>query len=267
MRLATAAVAVPLLLLVAWVDVPYIYGLTVLVGALLGALESRSMLRAGGHQPFELVLFGTALLLPFNALFLHDYAVASGWRIDSTLALMGLLVITSLVLPILRPRLDGSISGWSLSLSLGLYISLLGFFGPLRDRPEGSFWVIATFLMVWACDTAAYFVGRSFGKRKLLERISPGKTVEGTLGGIAVAVLAGGLLGVIVGKPILLMAGFGLAIAIAAIYGDLAESFLKRQTGVKDSGVIMPGHGGILDRMDSLLFGVPMAVLFVTLFT
>jgi phosphatidate cytidylyltransferase len=116
------------------------------------------------------------------------------------------------------------------------------------------------------CDSSAYFVGGTFGRRRLAPNISPNKSVEGALAGLAAAAIVATLIGFGLQVPPLLMAGYGLAIAAATIVGDLVESFIKRQTGVKDSGVLIPGHGGLLDRMDSLLFCAPIAVLYLRAF-
>jgi phosphatidate cytidylyltransferase len=119
--------------------------------------------------------------------------------------------------------------------------------------------------LTWLNDTGAYFVGSAFGRHKLIPAVSPGKTVEGSLAGLASAVIAGALyaafiLGDLVGLPLGLWEGAlgGLLIAIVAQVGDLAESLLKREAGVKDSGRIIPGHGGILDRFAALFFALPI---------
>jgi phosphatidate cytidylyltransferase len=121
-------------------------------------------------------------------------------------------------------------------------------------RPMLLFWA---FIVTWSTDIGAYFAGRSFGKRKLAPSISPAKTVEGLYGGIAAATVLGGawVLAIGLGKPLLVLAPL---FAAAAQGGDLFESWMKRSAGVKDSGAWLPGHGGVLDRLDGL---VPVAVL------
>lgn len=128
----------------------------------------------------------------------------------------------------------------------------------IRERDEhGLYLLIWVFIVTWSTDIGAYFTGRSVGKRKLAPSISPGKTVEGLYGGIAAATLLGGawVLTMGLGKPLLALAPLGAAAAQA---GDLFESSMKRRAGVKDSGAWLPGHGGVLDRLDGL---VPVAVL------
>ncbi len=115
----------------------------------------------------------------------------------------------------------------------------------------------AVFILVWTNDTFAYLTGRFFGKTKLIEHISPNKTWEGTIGGILFTVLIGTLIGIYAySDPVLWIVG-SLIIALSAIYGDLFESKIKRSLNVKDSGDILPGHGGILDRFDATFFAIP----------
>jgi phosphatidate cytidylyltransferase len=127
--------------------------------------------------------------------------------------------------------------------------------------------VIGFFLLLWANDTGAYLVGVSIGKHRLMERISPKKSWEGFFGGLfismAAAWLLSGWLGVVDKMGWMVIAGI---VAVAGTYGDLAESMLKRSLGVKDSGAIMPGHGGFLDRFDSAVIAFPLVYLYITLF-
>lgn len=122
--------------------------------------------------------------------------------------------------------------------------------------------VLAVLVLVWIADTAAYFVGRAWGRRKLAPAISPGKTWEGAMGGVfgalAYAIICGGFTGGVAWLP--LVAGAAL-LAVLSIVGDLFESAAKRQAGVKDSGALLPGHGGILDRIDSATAALPVAAL------
>ena len=156
------------------------------------------------------------------------------------------------------------------SVSKDLAMALLGiFYLPLllshvvmlRALPSGQSWVFLVLLVVMASDTLAYFVGMKFGKHRLYEAVSPNKTIEGALGG-----LAGATLGAALGKYLFFtelqiadVIIFGLLAGISSQLGDLLESLLKRSFGVKDSGTLIPGHGGLLDRLDSLLFAFPVA--------
>ena len=153
------------------------------------------------------------------------------------------------------------VRGWGATwYASGFFYALLPALALLwiRERDEhGLYLLIWTFIITWSTDIGAYFVGRRFGRRKLAPSISPGKTVEGLYGGITAAALIGGawVLAMDLGKPLLALAP---VFAAAAQVGDLFESGMKRRAGVKDSGAWLPGHGGVLDRLDGL---VPVAVL------
>lgn len=125
-------------------------------------------------------------------------------------------------------------------------------------------WVL--FACTWASDTFAYFIGSAFGSHKLASTISPGKTVEGFLGGVIGTIMTAVVVGTFIfGLPFVKMAVAGFVLALAATFGDLVESVLKRFANIKDSGIFLPGHGGVLDRFDSILFTAPTFYYFVIL--
>ncbi len=132
----------------------------------------------------------------------------------------------------------------------------------------GFGWALAVVLCTWLADTGAYLVGRAAGRRKLSPRISPNKTIEGAVGGLAGAALAGALCWSTFGLPGGWLAGAGVGIVLGMVgqAGDLAESFVKRQAGVKDSGTMIPGHGGVFDRVDALFVSFPAAWALAALF-
>lgn len=140
-----------------------------------------------------------------------------------------------------------------------MYVGM-GFYYFLETREEGLMYIFFTLLVIWSTDSGAYFIGKSIGKKKLWPEISPNKTVEGFLGGIASAIVAGVIFQVFDLLPV----SFGviivtaMAVSIFGQLGDLVESAFKRHYDVKDSGKILPGHGGVLDRFDSLLFALPI---------
>ena len=128
--------------------------------------------------------------------------------------------------------------------------------------------LLSILFIVWANDVGAYLTGVAFGRRKLFERISPNKSWEGFFGGVACAILVGGICGYLSApspNSILVWAGAGAVIAISGVFGDLVESMLKRSVGIKDSGNIMPGHGGFLDRFDALILAAPFVYTYFTL--
>lgn len=164
-----------------------------------------------------------------------------------------------------RELRDASIDVAYKTFSL-VYIAIpLSYLAFLSDLANGRSWIILLFLIIWANDTFAYFAGRSLGKTKLLESVSPKKTVEGALAG-----LLGGIVAAIIfdhyaqlGMGPLISAAVAVAAGLIGMTGDLAESMLKRGAGVKDSGTIIPGHGGLLDRIDSLIFPLPALYYFI----
>jgi phosphatidate cytidylyltransferase len=168
-----------------------------------------------------------------------------------------------LAVPYWLARMPIEAPGW-LVLAIGLVVLLSTALAIIDLRVVGVGVLLAIMAIVWVSDVAAYFVGKAFGRHKLAPRVSPGKTVEGAAGallGVAVYILA--LTATIALVPGSMLAVLIVAIGLACfgIVGDLFESALKRQAGIKDSGSILPGHGGILDRIDALLPVLPMAAL------
>jgi len=218
------------------------------------------MLRAGGYVPLDWLLVGLSVLLPLDVWL----AVYWAWLPDPMVVVVAMVEL-SLAALVVRAS-ERELIDWALSLGLALYLGgLMLFYLPLRAFPTSvpGLWVIALLVLSWVCDSCAFFVGRAIGRTPLAPRVSPKKSVEGAIAGLVGVAIAGPLLGLVFGEPPLLMAGYGLTIGVATIVGDLIESLLKRQTGVKDSGILIPGHGGLLDRMDSLLLCAPMAVLYL----
>ncbi|PJJ99067.1 phosphatidate cytidylyltransferase [Lysobacteraceae bacterium NML91-0213] len=128
-------------------------------------------------------------------------------------------------------------------------------------EPAGAGWLLVALMIVWAADSGAYFAGRKFGKRKLAPRISPNKTVEGLLGGIVAGLVVALVGALLLGTPATQLWGVLLVAVIAVLFsvvGDLFESLLKRQVGMKDSGSLIPGHGGLLDRVDGVIAALPV---------
>lgn len=136
----------------------------------------------------------------------------------------------------------------------------LGFYYLIETRDAGLNYIFFVLFIIWATDTGAYFFGRAWGKRKLWPTISPNKTVEGAVGGILIASVVGAVFQLVYpfGHSMLTIIGVTVFISAAGQVGDLVESAFKRYYGVKDSGRILPGHGGILDRLDSLIFVLPL---------
>jgi phosphatidate cytidylyltransferase len=175
----------------------------------------------------------------------------------------GLLIV--LVFLLLRSGTTRPASVFSFHLGTALYVALPFAAAPWMVTIDGKVFIGFMFLL-WTSDTGAYIVGRSMGRTKLMPAVSPGKTWEGLLGGVALTMLVGWLLGRYwtVLSPQQWIAG-AAAVAVTATLGDLLESAFKRAAGVKDSGRVLPGHGGILDRFDGYLLAAPAMVLVIAL--
>jgi phosphatidate cytidylyltransferase len=133
----------------------------------------------------------------------------------------------------------------------------------IESSRDSVFPLLAIFIMVWCSDTFAYLIGKKFGKNKMFERISPNKTWEGFVGGTVFSVIAGVIIALFLNEqPFLFYGILGLIVAVFGTLGDLIESMFKRSLGLKDSGTILPGHGGLLDRLDSILIAVPVSFIF-----
>lgn len=259
-RVLTAALGGPLLLVAVW-SLPT-SAVAVVIAGLVGVASwewlqllgvGPAALRAGLTAAFLLSLLPGWLLLdsaldPAGLL----YALASLWL--GALAWLWRYARTD-TLPVPAPGW-GALVGW-----LVLWPCWLALVYLHGSTPWGAFWLTFVFALVWAADTGAYFVGRAWGRHRLAPRISPGKSWEGALGGAGCAVVvAAGLIAALrpAAPPLPAVAALAVLAVAASVVGDLFESMLKRQHGVKDSGGILPGHGGVLDRIDSLTAAAPV---------
>jgi phosphatidate cytidylyltransferase len=267
-RFLTAVLVIPILVGMTFDD-GWLFRFGLFATGLLGTWEALWMARQAGHRPLALPAYLLSLTILADATrvpaaLLGPTAPPPGVLLEPAL---GLIVALALVLVLFRRDHQGSLVDWALTLALPLYVAgLLQFFAPLRYRADAGPWLTwpALVLIVsWSCDIAAFFAGRAFGRARLAPEISPAKSREGALAGLLAATAAGSLGTLVTGHDLLRMAGFGLAVGLGSVVGDLVESLLKRQCGVKDSGFIMPGHGGILDRMDALIFSAATAYLYL----
>jgi len=269
-RLTVAAVGIPVTVVVTYAGgLPFAAGLAVL--AAVAVWEIGRMLAGRGDRFLFLPGMGLAAFYPFAALYLGGDAV---WGVSIVSLVLIVGIATSRIPPSERPFL-ASAETFAAAVYVG---GLIGFGVLLREgfgdtAAQGTLYFFLPVALTWLADTAAYFGGRALGRHKLSPVISPNKTVEG-----AVAALVAGPVGAWVYGQWLIpdlgsmlgwtgLAALGLVVAIAATVGDLAESALKRECGVKDSSGLLPGHGGLLDRMDSLLWSIPAACAFLVAWT
>ncbi len=260
-RALSSVVYAPLLLALAYFGNPWLL-LGMLVFGGLALWEYLHLVRGMGLAVQRIT--AGALALGF---FLWPYSLI--WAGYAELVILPPLFFTVIVLcslwVLLLPRAHGhaqAFTGWAMAVAGAMYIGwLLGHTVALRDYiyVRGELWLIFALVVTWAYDTGAYLVGRSIGKRRIFQHLSAGKTLEGTLGGAFIAVMVAALYAQFTPfPPSPILAGLiGLGAAVFAQLGDLVESLLKRGADVKESGSLIPGHGGILDRIDSLLFTGP----------
>jgi phosphatidate cytidylyltransferase len=267
-RVLVILVVLPPVLVLAYLGGPWLLAL-VLLATVGGIVELAGILTRAGLPGFWPAAYAAGCLLVLDRAF---PSLGIGW------ATLGALVLLGLVRALFQHSADGAgletqpaaVAGWAATVAAPLYVGMpLGLAYQLRlfedglgpvatlaglELTRGHVWIALALALTFSCDSAAYLVGRFLGRRPLLPRISPKKTVEGTAAGVvgaaAATLLLAPLLDLGIGWALLI----GLAGGAAAILGDLAESLLKRAAGVKDSGRLFPGHGGLLDRLDSLLF-------------
>ncbi|MDW7650603.1 MAG: phosphatidate cytidylyltransferase [Bacillota bacterium] len=249
-RVASSLVGIPIVLAVTWIGgLPF----ALLIGV-IGAAALREFYQLTGVDARDLRSLGYAghFLLLLLALQFGMQAYYAG--------LVGLFLVVNVFWILFFPR---SFLAPAFLLWGKVYITtLLSFFLLLRGADNGLSAVMAVLLAVWASDSGAYLVGITLGRRKLLPAVSPKKSVEGAVGGVAFSALVLLAAGPYLGLEGLLAVTFGIILSVAGQAGDLAESALKRWGNTKDSGSFLPGHGGVLDRLDSLLFAVPVGYLF-----
>jgi phosphatidate cytidylyltransferase len=288
-RIATAVVLIPLVLLLVLKAPAF---LLVLVAAAVALLAIAEFLKLTTHYQVQPL---SQLTYAFVALFFAFIIVASTGAtplIEGTSAIYGIALAAALApfifLSAAMRRSDlatGYPAAAASTFAFGYIVIPMALLIEIRRQPAGAIWVIYTLLAVWAGDIFAYFVGKSLGRHLMSPRISPKKTWEGAIASILASVIVGvvwfqhatqlsalllraGLIDARSGmfgleKPHLWpIVGLSIVVNMAAQLGDLVESLIKRGAGVKDSGAILPGHGGMLDRIDAMLFAVPVVWAF-----
>jgi phosphatidate cytidylyltransferase len=261
-RVLSAIVLLPVVLGLTYLG-GWSFFVLILVATLLAGYEFYALLAAHGGHPAPVL--GLALIAGL---------IIAAAQPDAHLGRLVLAagVIISFLWQIARSPLRRSLADWALTIAGAVYIAwLAGFMISVRDLPDGLGWMLVIFLGTWANDSAAYLTGvylagRYLGRHAFAPTVSPKKTWEGSVAGWLACTIVTTLLATFLGASLLPSMALGLSIGVMGTMGDLAVSVIKRQAGVKDSGNLIPGHGGMLDRVDSLLFVSVIVYYFVLWF-
>ncbi len=269
-RIVTSLCGIPLLIAIVWFDKPLPwFTIFIAIWGILAILEFYRLVTSANVVP--LTYFGiiwTALLI-----LSHEPDLLSILEPHFNINLLTPMLLTSAVIfsliwLLLRTSKGSTFAGWAWTIAGILFVGwLLSYLVALRGLDDGRNWVFLALFTTFASDSAAFFTGRALGRHHLAPDISPGKTWEGTIGGIIGAIIVS--LCFILPTPLKLDIGWvqaillGFLVSIFGQLGDLVESLLKRNMEVKDSGNLIPGHGGILDRMDSIVFASVVVYYYV----
>lgn len=267
-RAISAAVFVPVLLVILAIG-GQVLAASIALATGLAAIEVFRLLSAAGYAPLSAL--GTALALA--AVLDAAFPGALG---SSGLLLVAVGIVLVAAASLTRPDPHDGLATWISTIFGATYVALLSFVLRLGEVapavPSGApiawlgterAWILVLVVLVWSYDTGAYVIGKQFGRTRFLAHISPSKTVEGVVGGSVATTAAAMILLLGLGQPPLHGLLLGPLMALSAQMGDLAESMIKRAAGAGDSGTLIPGHGGILDRVDSFLFAAPVMTLYV----
>lgn len=247
--------AAAVLALLLWAPPAWTVGVIALT-MLAGAWEWSAFLRPAGQGERVVFVALVAVLLWAGWLLTQDrdqlrvvlWAAAAWWLFALVWVLRG-------------PRAVNRAGAW-LAGVLVLVPAGLGLARLRVELDQGAWWTLYVLVLVWAADTGAYVAGKSFGRHRLAPLVSPGKTWEGVLGGLALAGVCAVVAAPLLGVPRLPLLVGSLVVAAFSVVGDLTESLLKRFAGLKDSGQLIPGHGGVMDRLDSITAAAPLLLLF-----
>jgi len=248
-RIITTLWGLPLLVAAIWFDKPLPwFTIFVAIWGLLAVFEFYRMTAASKMRPLAYFGLVWTLLFILSPHFDYDFLVP---------LLLTSAVIVPLIWLLFQQQKEVVFTNWAWTIAGILYVGwLLSYFVALRGEDGGRSWIFLALFTTFGSDSAAFFIGRAIGKHRLAPNISPGKTWEGAIAGVLGAIIISLVLVIILGLPLNYGQAIilGLLVSVLGQLGDLVESLFKRNMGVKDSGKLIPGHGGFLDRIDSLVF-------------
>jgi len=252
-RLLTAGAVLPPIVLAVYAG-PVCLSLVLALLAIWGAREMARLARARGCETtFWLPAAGAVLLIASHGRLIHLGLPAA----------LVLITVAAMAVELFR-RKGSMLGGFPFAVVASIYLGLLpahllGFYRLGRTEGTSPWPVCCALILIWTCDTAAYLVGSRFGRHRLWPRVSPSKSWEGSVAGVVASIVVAVFLGFrIPGLPLYGKLGAGFLVGVFAQIGDLGESLMKREAAMKDSGRFFPGHGGVLDRLDSVILAVPV---------
>ncbi len=259
LRIITALISVPLLVLcVYWGGIPFLA--LVLFLAIIAINEFYNMMRNKDFHPAYWVgNFFTIFFIVFAYL-----ALKKNWEPAQSAIFTGAALATMIATLFLKQRPKEAIVDIAVTLLGMIYIGwFFSYFLYIRALTERGGYLLFMMVTIWALDTIAYFVGKKFGRHKLWPSVSPKKSIEGAAAGFVFCIIAAGVFGYYAGFEMIHSLILGAIIGIVAQFSDLVESLIKRDAGVKDSSQLVPGHGGMLDRMDSFILAAPIVYYYL----
>ncbi len=261
-RILSSLVLIPVLYIVVWKLPPVYFVILAMIATGISQFEFYRMALVRGIRPLAIagILLGMAIIFNIYQPIVPELGT------DFVIAFA---LLTIMLVRLFSPRaVEGSLEEISITFFGLFYVALLfGFQVAILLQMDGKQWLFFMYLVIWASDAGAYFVGNAFGRHRLYEKISPKKSMEGLAGGMLAAIGAAFLCRAwfipSVGAPEAVV--LGVLLTVSGVAGDLVESLFKRGVGIKDVGNLIPGHGGLLDRLDSMLFTAPVLFYYLVM--
>lgn len=240
----------------------FFFFIVIVIMSLLGLNELYIIAHKHGYRPSYIL--GSILTLYFIIITVYDISYIN-YYIENII--ITFFIIITFIFQLFKKDHSKVLAEISITIFGSIYLGyLFSFLLKIKDFPNGNYYLISLLIITWVNDIGAYLIGTKFGRNKIFPKISPNKTIEGSIGGIIFSIACTFTLKNWLNFTIYELLSLGLLISIIAQLGDLFESLLKRGSRIKDSGTLLPGHGGILDCLDSLIFTAPVFYYYIGLF-